>query len=666
MCGIAGIVARRRLSSDYRNAVSALGKALAHRGPDGSGEIAGDHFALSMRRLSIIDVAGGAQPLYNEDRSLVLVCNGEIYNHVELRSALEQRGHRFATHSDAETILHLYEEQGDRCVNSLRGMFAFALWDYKKRRLTLARDRLGEKPLYIVETPNGVVFSSELKSLLAEGIVPFALDASAVNAYFHLSYVPEPLCAVKGVRKLPAGHVLTIDVDPWRCSQKRYWRLDDAPPLEGDPAALIRAELETIGDIIVRSEVPVGVALSGGLDSSVVATLAAKKYPGSLQAVSLGYAGHPRQDERKSARELADHLKIPIHEVELEVEEVVEALPDLQWHSDDPLGDIASPGYYFTMRRARDEGLRVMLTGHGGDELFWGYDWVRKAVHATQRKWRARLGPRSNWREYVELSPPPLSYTGGMRWLHDWGGLRSGMRQRAADLASPAERPVFYDLTPEFQSATAVGRSIYTPAFSNQIRAGSEFDVFAAGAEGKASIDVAITRLICESYLAENGLAQIDRLSMASSVETRQPLVDYRLVEVIAGLRKRHSDVDLPPKAWLREAVKDLVPEFVMRRDKQSFTPPWRQWAQATANRYSDRLANGYLVEHGVLTPETGRSLAKRLRVGPWGVPSSVAQYALSLELWCRAMESAAKRAPSLIPLDETSVARFKSAAKNN
>jgi asparagine synthase (glutamine-hydrolysing) len=641
-----------------------MAATLAHRGPDGSGEIAGEHFAMAMRRLSIIDVARGAQPLHNEDKSLVLICNGEIYNHVELRRALEERGHRFATRSDAETILHLYEEQGDRCVHALRGMFAFAIWDYKKRRLLLARDRLGEKPLYLVETPNGVVFASELKALLAQGIVPFALDASAVNAYFHFSYVPEPMCAVKGVRKLPAGHVLSIDVDPWQCTQKRYWRLDDAPPLEGNPAALIRAELETIGDIIVRSDVPVGVALSGGLDSGVIATLAARKYPGTLHAVSLGYAGHPRQDERKDARELAEYLKIPLHEVELSVDEVIDALPDLQWYCDDPIGDIAAPGYYFTMRRARDEGLHVMLTGHGGDELFWGYDWVRSAVHATQRKWRARLGLTNNWREYVEMSYPPFSYTGGVRWLRDWAGLRSAMRQRAADLAAPAGRPVFYDLTPEFQEAMAVGRSIYTLAFSNQIRAGSEYDVFAAGEDEKASIEVTMTRLICESYLAENGLAQVDRLSMASSVETRQPLVDYRLVELVAGLRKRHSDVYLKPKAWLHEAVKDLVPEFVLRRDKRSFTPPWRQWARATAERYGGRLENGYLVEHSVLTPEAGRSLARRLHVASWGVPSSLAGSALSLELWCGAMAGAAKRAPALMSSDEPNAARFKTAAK--
>src|SRR5262245_40967668 len=457
MCGIAGIVAGRRLPPNFQAAIAAMGAALQHRGPDGANDVAGEHFAMAMRRLSIIDLETGLQPIYNEDRSLVLVCNGEIYNHVELRRELEQRGHTFSTNSDCEPILHLYEEQGDRCVHALRGMFAFALYDYKKQRMLLARDRMGEKPLYLVEKGSSIVFASELKALISEGVVPFTLSPDAVNAYFHFGYVPEPLCAVRGVRKLPAGHMLAIEVNPWRCTQKRYWKLDDAPPLDGDPAELIRAELEKISEIVVRADVPVGIALSGGLDSGVVATLRASKYSGTLQGVTLGCAGQPRQDERQHAREVAQHLKIPLHEVELHVEDVVDALPTIAWHCDEPIDDIAAPAYYFTMQRARDEGLRVMLSGHGGDELVWGYGWVRDAVHATKRKRRARLSPHNSWLEYVELQTPPWSYTGGLRWLKEWAGLRTGLRQRALDFASPIDRPVFYDLTAEFQAATAVG-----------------------------------------------------------------------------------------------------------------------------------------------------------------------------------------------------------------
>src|SRR5262245_13486434 len=506
MCGIAGIVAGRRLPPNFHSAIAVMGAALQHRGPDGANDVAGDHFAMAFRRLSIIDLEGGLQPIYNEDRSLVLICNGEIYNHVELRRGLEERGHTFSTHSDCEPILHLYEEQGDRCVHSLRGMFAFALYDYKKQRMLLARDRMGEKPLYLVEKGASVVFASELKALISEGVVPFTLSPDAVNAYFHFGYVPEPMCAVRGVRKLPAGHSLSIEVDPWRVTQKRYWKMDDAPPLDGDPATLIRNELETISEIVVRSDVPVGVALSSGLDSSVVATLTSRKYPGTMQAVTLGYAGYPRQDERDEARELAQYLKMPLHEVELRVEDVVDSLPEIQWHSDDPIGDIAGPAYYFTMRRASQEGLHVMLSGHGGDELFWGYGWVRNAVQATKRKRNARLSRRGSLRDYVDLTMPPFSYTGGVRWRKDGAGLRARLRQRAADFSSPVDRPVFYDLAPEFQAATEVGRSLFAPAFASQMREGAEFDVFGALESGSSSIEVMLTRLICESYLAENGL----------------------------------------------------------------------------------------------------------------------------------------------------------------
>jgi asparagine synthase (glutamine-hydrolysing) len=250
-----------------------------------------------------------------------------------------------------------------------------------------------------------------------------------------------------------------------------------------------------------------------------------------------------------------------------------------------------------------------------------------------------------------------------VRWLKDWAGLRGGVRQRFIDMASPADRPVFYDLTPEFQAAARVGRLLYTPTFANRIREGCEFDVFGAR-DSDSSIDVATTRRICESYLAENGLAQLDRLGMASSVEARQPLVDYRLVEVVTGLRKHQSDVSLAPKAWLHDAVKDVVPEFVLRRPKRGFTPPWRQWAHARARHYNGQLANGYLVGNSILNPASAAGLANRLDVSPWGVPSSLPDYALSLELWCTVMESSARRAPASVWPQEHQVVPFKSAAK--
>ncbi|MGB8507357.1 MAG: hypothetical protein WCD76_03050, partial [Pyrinomonadaceae bacterium] len=261
MCGISGIVSRQKVTPEEVSRVAAMSRALIHRGPDGAGEFRAQHVAFAARRLSIIDLEGGAQPLYNEDRSLALVANGEIYNHVELRRRLEALGHRFATGSDCESILHAYAEYGADCVRHLRGMFAFAIWDEARGRVLLARDAMGEKPLYLYERDGSLVFASEMKALLRSGRVPFELDPAAVNLYFHYQYVPEPRTAIKGVRKLNAAHLLVIDVEPWRVEERCYWRMEDAPPIEGDAPALIRDELETVSELVTRADVPVGVAL---------------------------------------------------------------------------------------------------------------------------------------------------------------------------------------------------------------------------------------------------------------------------------------------------------------------------------------------------------------------------------------------------------------------
>jgi asparagine synthase (glutamine-hydrolysing) len=292
MCGISGIVTREKMSADLSAAVSRMNAAQIHRGPDGAGEFSAAHVKLMMRRLSVIDLEGGSQPLYNEDKSLALIINGEIYNYRELRDRLKKSGHAFSTETDGEVILHLYEENDSDFITHLRGMFAFALWDVKRRRLVLARDRMGEKPLYLFERDGAIIFASELKGLLHSGLVPFELNPSAVNLYFHYQYVPEPLTPVKGVRKLDAAHLLVVDAENWQIEEKKYWRMEDAPPLDGKPGELIREKLEEVSKLIVRSDVPVGVALSGGLDSSVVTAFAAREHD-NLCAFGVGYAGRP-------------------------------------------------------------------------------------------------------------------------------------------------------------------------------------------------------------------------------------------------------------------------------------------------------------------------------------------------------------------------------------
>lgn len=632
------MVSRKRLTEPELNELDAANEALIHRGPDGQGSYYATNVALAMRRLSIIDLEGGFQPLYNEDRSLVLVANGEIYNFIELRRQLEAKGHRFQTGSDCETILHLYERFGLDCVQHLRGMFAFALWDSRKRRLLIARDRMGEKPLYLYERSGQIFFSSELKSLLRFSSVPFELDPESVDLYFHYQYVPEPHTPLKGVRKLDAAHLLIVEVDPWRVTEKCYWRMEDAPPLQGDPAQVIREELETVSELIIRSDVPVGVALSGGLDSSAIAALAARKYPGTMHAFSVGYPGRPQNDERADAKALADHLQMPFHDIELETHALVDFFPELVYWRDDPIADISGFGYYSVMKLAREHGVPVVLQGQGGDELFWGYKWVQQAALESQRKNNSRPHNWSALASYLSVGlPASLSREGLSQWVRSLGGLLSGWKRFQDHRLSPAGQLVFYDLISDFRAASDQLRSLYGPAVLkglNGVRAERIFTLEPPW----PSTDLVLTRLICDTYLRENGITQGDRLSMASSIELRLPLLDYRLVETVIGLRKTNTDVNLPAKAWFKAALKDVLPEWVMNRPKRGFAPPVKEWHEALFAAYGESLADGHLVSSGILSREAGRQMASGPFPGSAITPISFK--ALVLEQWCRQMSA--------------------------
>jgi asparagine synthase (glutamine-hydrolysing) len=638
MCGIAGIIGQAPLTPAEIDGVSKTNARLTHRGPDGAGQFQDSHVMLAMRRLSIIDLDGGWQPLYNEDRSLALVANGEIYNFVELRRRLEQQGHRFNTHSDCETVLHLYEEHGLDFVQHLRGMYAFALWDAKRQRLVLGRDRMGEKPLYLYETNGRVFFASEMKALLASGLVPFALDPTAVNLYFHYQYVPEPLTPLKGVRKLDAASLLIVDVDPWQVEERRYWRMEDAPPIEGDPATLIREQLETVSEIVIRSDVPVGISLSGGLDSSAIAALAARKYPGTMRAFSIGYPGGLDNDERPDARSLADRLGMPFHDAELTTSDMVTSFPEVVYLRDDPIADIAGFGYYSVMKLAREHNVPVVLQGQGGDELFWGYGWVQAAAHASARKLQRMNNPMGALPRYVDLNlPGGLSRAQLGEWAHGLGGLRRTWESLRRDSNASPDQMVFYDLVPDFRASLANTRTIFSRTFAEQINGHSATRLFTF-AQPWPNIDVTLTRLICDTYLRENGVTQGDRLGMASSIEMRLPLLDHRLVETVIGLRKAHTDVDQPPKAWFKAALKGILPDDVINRRKRGFSPPVAEWHRALFTTYGDSLANGYLREHDVLSEASARELA----TGPFPTDSTtpLSFKALVLEQWCQRMTS--------------------------
>jgi asparagine synthase (glutamine-hydrolysing) len=612
---------------------------LVHRGPDGHGSFHEGPIALAMRRLSIIDLSGGRQPLSNEDGSLVLIANGEIYNHVELRAQLRSQGHEFKTGSDCEAIVHLYEEYGLDCVKHLRGMFAFALWDTRRRRLMLARDRMGEKPLYLYREGGVLYFASELKAIMAAGGIPFALDPVAVDLFFYYSYVPDPLTPIQGIRKLPAAHVLTVDAESGEQQEWCYWRMEEAPPLNDDPVDLIRGELESISELIIRSDVPVGVALSGGLDSSAIAAMTSRKYPGSMHAITVGYGGKCRHDEREDARALAEFLGMPFHPLELYAGDLAAFFPELVHWLDDPIADISAFGSYSVMKAAKAHGISVMLQGHGGDELFWGYPWVRQAAMQTRRKsegWQAG-GPR--FLDYLSFTMPAYWNLWGLReWMKSGAGIRESWALYSRDRMSPKDQTVFYDLTPDFRLARNEVQDMYSAGFLDQLKQSQAYNLFTVPLPWP-QVDVLVTRLISQTYLLENGMAQGDRLSMSSSVELRLPFVDYRLVETVIGLRKATPDHTFPPKLWLREALKTLLPEWVTARPKRGFTPPLNEWHKAIFSAHGTKLEDGFLVARGILRRESGVALAKGPYPSEAGAPMSFK--ALTLELWCRGLAAA-------------------------
>ena len=640
MCGIYGMVDPAGIADRDRDMLDAIAKAMFHRGPDGGGAWSGPGVEIGMRRLSIIDLAHGMQPLWNERRDVVLVANGEVYNFVELRAELERKGHRFATGSDCETIIHLYEEHGARCVEFLRGMFAFALVDIARRRMLIARDRLGEKPLYLAERGQRLVFASELRSLVASGAVPFVMDEAAIRDYFMWGFVPEPASAVVGTRKLGPGCLLEIELDTGARTERQWWNALDAPPLDGDPAELIGSTLDEIGRLVIRSDVPVGVALSGGVDSNLVAAMAVKHTSGPVHGFTVGYTGNDRHDETEMARECAQRLGIEHHCIRLDPADVVADFESMCLLRDEPISDISGPGYLSLMRLSRQQGVPVLLMGQGGDELFWGYQWTIDAVRQCHRKARLLAGA-AGVLDYVRLSKPTITHAGLINWLLGGFGIAAGLHALRRDRQSPRDRLVFWDHRDAWWLAQDALQRLATPEFLDRTRNSDPARIF-TGSDMLARPDLSITNLLLRTYLLGNGIDQCDRLSMAASVEGRLPLVDYRLVEIAIGLRKNTEDWQLPRKQWLLEAARTMVPEHVFRRRKRGFTPPWRAWSNAIFDRFGEHLSRGALHEAGVL-----RELSPVPRpIDAMGRERQMMMPALMLEEWARGMRSLAAHAP--------------------
>jgi asparagine synthase (glutamine-hydrolysing) len=418
----------------------------------------------------------------------------------------------------------------------------------------------------------------------------------------------------------------------------------NSAPVVGDPGELIRAELDSIASLIVRSEVPIGVALSGGVDSSLIAALAARHSSTTVHAFSVGYPGRPAQDERNAAQAWAGQLGLPFHEVEISPGEMLDGFPRLNFLRDDPIADIAGFGYFALSERARAEGCKVLLQGQGGDELFWGYPWTVRAVHHSERK--AQGSPIGPLQELIAQLPFRFSRPHLVRLAFLFGGLLAGWRQLAPGSRSPAGRLVLHDLTDPYQMAVYAARSTYTDVFARLVAdhdPGSFFDK----RHNAERIDLQILERMCAGYLRENGLAQGDRLSMANSVELRLPLLDYRLVELVVGLQKTSPAFPLAPKQWLRDATRQWLPDEIFSRPKVGFNPPVSGWVSSLRERFRHELCDGFLVSSKVLNPVAARKLcepASRL-----GCMNDLFIKYLCLEFWCRGMSAASTTLPSVV-----------------
>lgn len=615
MCGISGIVSKNR-PTDLDDLLQ-LQNSLAHRGPDASSHFCNGPVGLSHNRLSIIDIDTANQPFFDQDKSLCLIANGEIYNFSDIRKHYQKNGYSFSSrNSDCEVIVPLYLEHGINCLEKLRGMFAFAIWDANCQKLILARDRMGEKPLYFYHSQDNFVFSSELRSIASSRLVDTTVSHKQIARYFRYKYVPEPFTPFEQIQKLPAGSYLELDVTSWTYEIKRYWSAWQAKPNAGSPVEAIRHSLEDAIRTCIVSDVPMGLSLSGGIDSSILACMLSEYSSKPLQIFSVGYPGAPEVDERAQAKQLADRLAQPFHEIEITNDYVVETFEDLIFSRNDPISDISGFSYLAIMRKAHELGVKVMFQGHGLDELCWGYQWVKDVVQINEGRWYKK-GDRNGFRELRKRAVSELKGYFKRNLLRD-------------------KRLYMFEHTAGTQFVDENFLEIFRPEFIEN-SAWIASDPIAEYGEASNRNDLDITRLIIDYYLLENGIAQGDRISMASSIEMRLPFVDYKLVETIIGLRKSARDDQLPPKHYLKESVRDLLGDEIINRPKRGFEPPVHVWYNSLINSHKEIFGGGYLEDQKIVRGDflqranKPESLSKREREVAWD--------ALNLEMWFRSLE---------------------------
>lgn len=613
MCGIAGILAFQNhetlLQSDL---VVQMRDRMAHRGPDDAGVFRDNHIALAQRRLSIIDLAGGFQPMSNVSETIWVLNNGEIYNYQSLRRRLEEDGYDFHTESDTEVIVQGYAAYDEGVFGHLRGMFATAIWDADAGKLLLGRDRTGQKPLYYAHLPEGLFFASELKSLLAYQNMPRQLDYDALSDYFTYQSVPAPKTIFKAVKKLPPAHYLTIDTQN-HLDIKRYWRwsLEHQHPTTlsyDDAKQELRQQLSEAVRLRMISDVPLGALLSGGVDSSAVVAMMRRHATGAVKTFSIGFS-QASYDERPYARAVAEFCQTDHHELLVKPEHIHEMLPKLAYQNDEPFADISSLPTYYVCKMAREH-VTVALAGDGGDESFAGYDRYAKFL-----------------RLHKQFDPMPLSEIAGQA-VSRLVPLGIVGRRTARLLAEPlAER---YQRMNTLFEPPHLAKLLGTHAGPAQ-----HLITERMAHVSNLSLQSQLQFADLELYLPSTVLTKVDRASMLNSLEVRAPLLDHELLDFIGTL---------PPewvyqKRILKDAIRADVPEIVLSRPKAGFGIPLEHWFSGDFGSFlREILLDGQTARRGILNVRYVERLIGR-QARPWGELTGHLWALLMFELWCRAYD---------------------------
>ncbi len=580
MCGISGIFEFERRDEIPQEIVHRMNETIIHRGPDDEGIFCDKGVGFGFRRLSIIDLAGGHQPISNEDGRLWVMLNGEIYNYPELWRELEGKGHRFSTRSDTETIVHLYEEYGEDCFQKLRGMFAIALWDSEKRKLLLARDRVGKKPLFYAADSKRILFGSELKVLLAADGLSREIDREALSDYFSFGYIPSPKTIYRAARKVKPGHYLVASEG--RVREVCYWDISFAKVenrSEDEWCELLRHQLCEATRVRLMSDVPLGAFLSGGVDSSSIVAMMSKLMRRPVTTCSIGFE-EKEFNEAGYARQVAQIFKADHHE-ETVRPSALEILEKLVWHYDEPFADSSAIPTYYVSRVARRH-VTVALGGDGGDESFAGYR--RYMLDYNENRLRGHLppalrsavfGPLGRW--YPALAWAPRVFRG------------------KATFQSLSRTPLegYFNSVSYFRPGEK--NRLFTPEFEKSLGGYDSMEVFSEHFN-RADTDDPLSRiqyLDIKTYLPDDILAKVDRASMAVSLEVRAPLLDHQLMETVAQIPSSLKLRGRSGKYIFKRAMASILPDDILHRRKQGFAIPLGRWFRQELREVTEKTLFG-------------------------------------------------------------------------